>query len=67
MPEYKLRYVSKKENCTICWDDDKKIWVKVKLEKVENLPEDVKEQLQKDREKAALVLETGKYISVKKS
>jgi len=57
MGEYKLRFESKSEHCMFCWDEVNKTWVKLIIEKAEKLPDDVEEQIQKEKEKALLLLE----------
>jgi len=57
---YKLRYDSNIEKCTYYWDDINKVWLT--LAKADHLPEDVREQMEKDKEMAKLTLEADKYI-----
>jgi len=59
MGEYKLKYKSQTDKCTYCWDEINKKWVKVC--DVDVLPDDVKEQFQKDAEIAEITLDAAKY------
>jgi hypothetical protein len=57
MGDYKLQYKSEKEECTICFDEANEKWVKVIIEDVTVFPEDVEEQMQKDKEISKFLLE----------
>ena len=60
MGDYKLQYESVTESCQVCWDEKNKFWVKVIIQKIEKLPKDVEEQIEKDKERAALLNEATK-------
>ena len=57
---YKLCYESQSEKCTYYWDDLNKYWII--MAKADHLPDDVKEQIQRDKEIANLTLEAEKYV-----
>jgi len=57
MGDFKLQHESKSEKYRACWDEVNKCWFKVFIERIDKPPQDVIEQIKKDKEKLSLINE----------